>query len=115
MNASDGRVVVVTGAAGFLGSALTVDLARRHTVIAIDRREPSQALLGATESVDWHQMDINDERSMATVFQETRRRLGRIDFVLHFAAFAYVGESVADPAKYYRNNSIHFLPLPVDI
>ncbi len=102
MNASDGRVVVVTGAAGFLGSALTVDLARRHTVIAIDRREPSQALLGATESVDWHQMDINDERSMATVFQETRRRLGRIDFVLHFAAFYHFGTDYL--LEYQRTN-----------
>jgi len=28
----------------------------------------------------------------------------RIEAVLHFAAFAYVGESVADPGKYYQNN-----------
>jgi nucleoside-diphosphate-sugar epimerase len=91
MNASRDQVIIVTGAAGFLGSALTVDLARRHTVIAVDRREPSQALLDATKSVAWRRVDIGDERSLAAVFAETRQRLGRIDFILHFAAFYHFG------------------------
>jgi nucleoside-diphosphate-sugar epimerase len=91
MSTSDDRVIVVTGAAGFLGSAVTVDLARRHTVIAIDRRVPSQALRDATESVAWHRVDISDERALAAVFQDARQRFGRIDFVLHFAAFYHFG------------------------
>lgn len=91
MTSTDHRVVVVTGAAGFLGSALTVDLARDHCVIAIDRREPSQALRDSAPAVAWHHLDICDEVALAAVFQETRRRLGRIDFVLHFAAFYHFG------------------------
>ena len=42
---------------------------------------------------------------------ETALRDHRIDAVMHFAAFAYVGESVTDPAKYYRNNIVGTLSL----
>ena len=44
--------------------------------------------------------------ALAKVFAEHK-----IDSVLHFAAFAYVGESVVDPAKYYRNNVANTLNL----
>ncbi|HYL26893.1 MAG TPA: UDP-glucose 4-epimerase GalE, partial [Candidatus Nitrosotalea sp.] len=43
--------------------------------------------------------DIADERLIEELCREHR-----IDVVVHFAAFAYVGESVADPARYYENN-----------
>ena len=85
------RVVIVTGAAGFLGSAVTLELARNAAVIAIDRRAPSAALLEATPHVNWHQVDIADRDTLADVFQSTKRRLGRIDFVLHLAAFYHFG------------------------
>jgi nucleoside-diphosphate-sugar epimerase len=91
MTRTDHRVVVVTGAAGFLGSAITVDLARDYRVIAIDVREPSQALRDSAPTVAWHQVDICNQGALTAVFQETRRRLGRIDFVLHFAAFYHFG------------------------
>jgi nucleoside-diphosphate-sugar epimerase len=35
------KVIIVTGAAGFLGSAITVDLSRDHKIVAIDRRKPT--------------------------------------------------------------------------
>jgi len=91
MTSAKQRVIIVTGAAGFLGSAVTVDLARDSSVIAIDRREPSRELLDATPTVTWHQVDISDEPALQALFQKTRDTLGRLDFVIHFAAFYHFG------------------------
>jgi nucleoside-diphosphate-sugar epimerase len=79
--------IIVTGAAGFLGSALTVDLSRDHTIVAVDRRESGRALLDATPQVEWHQVDISEKEAFSDVFRKTRRRYGRIDVVVHLAAF----------------------------
>lgn len=103
MAANNKRVVIVTGAAGFLGSAVTLELARDMAVIAIDHRPPSAALLKATEHVDWHQVDIADRDALSDVFQEVKGRLGRIDFVLHLAAFYHFG---TDPHPEYQRTNI---------
>ena len=50
--------------------------------------------------------DLLTGRKVEPVLREKR-----IDAVMHFAAFAYVGESVTDPAKYYRNNVVGTLSL----
>ncbi len=84
-------VVIVTGAAGFLGSAITVELARSRRVVAIDRREPSEALRSAAKDVAWHHLDIAEGDSLARAFRDTKQKYGRIDFVLHFAAFYHFG------------------------
>ena len=99
---SNHKVIVITGAAGFIGSALTVDLAADHAVIAIDRREPSQALLDAAPSVIWRQIDIGDETALDTVFKDAARRFDRIDCVLHFAAFYHFGNNWRP--EYQRTN-----------
>jgi nucleoside-diphosphate-sugar epimerase len=80
-------IVIVTGAAGFLGSALTVDLSRDHSIVAIDRREPGEVLLDAAPGVEWHQVDVAEREALADVFRNTRRRYGRIDLLVHLAAF----------------------------
>ena len=85
------KVIVITGAAGFLGSALTVDLSRDHCVVAIDRRKPSDVLLTAACQTRWHQVDIADSEALARTFQHARQSLGRVDVVLHFAAFYHFG------------------------
>ena len=54
------------------------------------------------EKVDWHQVDIADREALATVFQSTKRRLGRIDFVLHLAAFYHFGSDWLP--EYQRSN-----------
>jgi nucleoside-diphosphate-sugar epimerase len=100
---NNNRVVMMTGAAGFLGSAVTLDLARDAEVIAIDHRAPSRALRKATGQVDWHQVDIADRDALADIFQSTVRRLGRIDFVLHLAAFYHFG---ADRHPEYQRTNI---------
>ncbi|MHC4094172.1 MAG: NAD-dependent epimerase/dehydratase family protein [Planctomycetota bacterium] len=84
-------VVIITGAAGFLGSALTVDLARRHPVAALDRRLPSRALVESAPAVEWRQVDIADQSAVAVAFEHVKRHQGRIDFVLHFAAYYHFG------------------------
>ncbi len=84
-------VVVVTGAAGFLGSATVVDLARDHAVVAADRRQPPEALLGATPGVRWQRFDVADAAAVDTCLQRARARHGRLDVVVHYAAFYHFG------------------------
>jgi len=85
------QVVLITGASGFLGSATTVDLVRNHKVIALDRRKPSRALMDAAPDAVWWQTDIADASAMDSVFARMKQTLGRIDFVVHFAAFYHFG------------------------
>lgn len=96
------RVVVITGAAGFIGSAITVDLARRHRVVALDRREPGEALLRAAPGVLWKRLDIAEADRVAASFEDVRERFGRVDLVMHFAAF-YHFDTDAHP-EYERTN-----------
>ena len=80
-------VVVITGASGFIGSAVSLDLAKDFMVIAIDRREPSEHLRRAAPQIVWHVIDIADKGAVAEVFARTGNDFGQIDFVLHFAAY----------------------------
>ena len=96
------QVVIVTGAAGFLGSAITVDLCADHTVIALDRRRPSEALLAAAPEATWHRVDIAEADAVERVFREAKASLGRVDLVVHFAAFYHFGTDWLD--EYQRTN-----------
>lgn len=90
--------ILVVGGAGYIGSHMIKRLRRAgfDAVVADDlssgRRE---AVLGAP----LHVGDIGDAAFVDAVLRETRPAA-----VMHFASFIQVGESVADPAKYYRNN-----------
>ncbi|WCM23875.1 UDP-glucose 4-epimerase GalE [Paraburkholderia bryophila] len=90
--------VLVTGGAGFIGSHTCKALARGgHTPIVFDNLSTGHA-----DAVRWgplHTGDILDPVSLDAAFITYRPEL-----VLHFAALAYVGESVVDPARYYRVN-----------
>jgi len=96
------KVVIITGAAGFLGSAVTIDLCKDHTVVAIDCREPSEALLTAAPSVAWHQVDIAEAQAVEAVFRQTVASFGRVDLVVHFAAFYHFGMDWCE--EYQRTN-----------
>lgn len=98
--------VLVTGGAGYIGSH-TVKYLSTHglPLLVLDNlvhghREFLQP------GVDFVLADLTDREALALVFARYRIRA-----VVHFAAFAYVGESVTDPAKYYHNNVIGTLNL----
>ncbi|MFV2068180.1 MAG: NAD-dependent epimerase/dehydratase family protein, partial [Pirellulales bacterium] len=95
--------IVVTGAAGMLGSAIVVDLARDHLVEAIDWRTPGQLLVEAAPQVGWHQADIGDRQDLEGALRQAKRRLGSVDVVLHFAAYYHFG---ADWRSEYERTNI---------
>jgi UDP-glucose 4-epimerase len=92
--------VLVTGGAGYIGSA-TVEmlLAKGETVVVLDNlsRGHREAV---RESVPFYQGDLRDQSLVAKIVREHA-----VDSCVHFAAFAYVGESVTEPLRYFENNS----------
>ena len=90
--------VLVSGGAGYIGSHALKELRRAgHAAVALDdlRLGHREALLG-TPLVE---AAVQDREAVGAAL-----RAHRVDAVLHFAAYCYVGESVAQPAKYYANN-----------
>jgi UDP-arabinose 4-epimerase len=97
--------VLVTGGAGYIGSHACKALARAgHVPVTYDN-----LVYGHREAVRWGPFVEGDLADRATI-AETIRRHG-VDAVMHFAAFAYVGESVSRPELYYRNNVVGTLSL----
>jgi len=100
--------ILVAGGAGYIGSVTAACLIREgHRVTVLDNL--SHGFSGALDpSARFIRGDIADERAVR------ESCAGNIDVVMHFAAYIEVGESVVDPAKYYRNNlsrSIRFFEL----
>jgi UDP-arabinose 4-epimerase len=97
--------VVVSGGAGYVGSHVCKQLAiMGHTPIVVDN-----FVYGHEYAVNWgpfHKVDILNTTTLTELFKNEKT-----DAVIHFAAFAYVGESVSDPAKYYKNNVVGTLSL----
>jgi len=98
------NVIMITGAAGFLGSAVAVDLSHNYQIVAVDRRKPTDSLRRAASSVRWHRMDIADDNAVRTLFYDTVKTLGRIDVVIHFAA--YYDFNSRWHAEYERTNIV---------
>ncbi len=101
--------VMVTGAAGYIGSHACLRLLETgHRVIAVDNlsrghRGAIDHLAKATTNtgtLEFVEASISDRSRMTDVLQSRS-----VDVVMHFAAFAYVGESVEDPLRYYENNT----------
>jgi UDP-glucose 4-epimerase len=90
--------ILVTGGAGYIGSHMVAYLLREgHRVTVFDNLSTGHRdAVGEAEFVEG---DLRNRSDVARVVGG-----GRFDAVLHFAAAAYVGESVLDPAKYYANN-----------
>ena len=75
-------------------------LAKGHTVVVLDNLS-----YGHRPAVPASGLVVGDLRDVDHLDQLLIGH--RIEAVIHFAAFAYVGESVTDPAKYYLNNLVH--------
>jgi UDP-glucose-4-epimerase GalE len=97
--------ILVTGGAGYIGShAVRLFLERGHDVWVYDN-----LAYGHRAAVPAERLIVGDLAEPARLDHALIDR--RIEAVVHFAAFAYVGESVRDPAKYYRNNLVNTLQL----
>lgn len=93
--------VLVVGGAGYIGSHCVRQLiAAGHQPVVLD-----SFVFGHREAVPAgvpvYDADLGNEGAVAELL-----RREHIDLVMHFAAFAYVGESVTDPVKYYFNNCV---------
>lgn len=95
--------VLVVGGAGYIGSHAARALRRaRYSVIIYDNL--STGFLRLAQGFELVEGDIGDQSKL-------HRILSRVDAVMHFAAHAYVGESVTNPRKYFRNNVADALTL----
>ncbi len=94
-------MILVMGGAGYIGSHTVKHLLdNKYDVVVVDN-----LIYGHEEAVDsrakFEKADLLDKASLRKVFDKHN-----IDAVIHFAAFAYVGESVQNPQKYYQNNVV---------
>ncbi|HNY64861.1 MAG TPA: UDP-glucose 4-epimerase GalE [Deltaproteobacteria bacterium] len=98
--------ILVTGGAGYIGSHTCVELLEAgHGVIVADNLSNSkeeslkrvQKITG--KDLAFHQVDLLDKAGLSSIFSGQT-----IDAVIHFAGLKAVGESVAQPLRYYRNN-----------
>ncbi|MDP6683442.1 MAG: UDP-glucose 4-epimerase GalE [Desulfobacterales bacterium] len=97
--------ILVVGGAGYIGSYMCKYLAKNgyHPVIL------DNLIYGHREAVKWGSFfkgSMDDSVLLDQIFSEHQ-----IAAVMHFAAFCYVGESVLQPARYYRNNVANTLNL----
>jgi UDP-glucose 4-epimerase len=98
--------VLVTGGAGYIGSVVAEELLRDgHEVFVYDSLYKGHRESVAPEATFVHADLMDGERLGRTL------RDGRIEAVIHMAADSLVGESVTEPAKYYRNNVVAGLAL----
>jgi UDP-glucose 4-epimerase len=99
--------ILVTGGAGYIGSHAVLALQKAgYGVIVLDNLVYGHRDIADALKVELVVGDTNDRPLLDTLFS-TRN----IAAVIHFAAYAYVGESVSNPDKYYRNNVIGTLTL----
>lgn len=106
------KTVLVSGGAGYIGSHVTVELlGAGYEVVVADNLSNCdmtcfkgvQQITGR-DDIPFYQIDCCDYAAVTQVFDNHE-----IDAVIHFAAFKAVGESVAEPIMYYRNNLVSFL------
>ena len=101
--------VLVTGGAGYIGSHAARELKRSgHSVVIYDNLSTGHRFLA--DGFELIEADLSDSAASASALRNA-------DAVMHFAAHAYVGESVQNPRKYYQNNvqsALSFLNVAVD-
>lgn len=98
--------VLLTGGAGFIGSHTCVELLEGgcDVVIADNFSNSKPEVLNRIKTITgrepvFYEADVTDRTALSKIFEEQQ-----IDAVVHFAGYKAVGESVAKPIMYYRNN-----------
>jgi len=98
--------ILVTGGMGYIGSHTVVELQQAgHDVVVVDNlsnavvsvQERVQRITGKT--FEFEEADIRDRAALERIFGAHK-----VDSVIHFAGLKAVGESVAQPLRYYDNN-----------
>ena len=102
----DNRNILVTGGAGFIGSHTVVELINKgfNPVIVDDFRNSEAKVLKGIKAIVGQDpimrfVDVTNKEQLKAVFEEFS-----FSGIIHFAAYKAVGESVAKPLAYYRNN-----------
>ena len=99
--------ILVTGGAGYIGSHTIVELVQAgYEPIIVDNFVNSfpfvvtrvEEITGT--DIKFHKLDVNSYHDLSRLFSAEKN----IDGVIHFAAYKAVGESIAEPMKYYDNN-----------
>lgn len=98
--------VLVTGGAGYIGSHTVLELINNgYEVVIVDNFSNSKPVVLdrlreiSGKEIKFYEVDLCDKEKLRIVFEEQE-----IDAVIHFAGYKAVGESVAKPLMYYRNN-----------
>ena len=98
--------ILVTGGTGYIGSNTVVKLIENgYDVIIVDNFSNSKPIVLEKlkkitgKEINFYEIDLCNKSKLETVFKENK-----IDAVIHFAGYKAVGESVAKPLMYYRNN-----------
>ena len=98
--------ILLTGAAGYIGSHTAVELANAgYDPVVVDDLSNSNAVAVARceeitgRTIPFYEADVADKDALRAIFAEVKPAA-----VMHFAGFKAVGESVQKPLMYYRNN-----------
>ena len=107
----EGSTVLVTGGAGYIGSHTCLQLlAAGCKVVVVDNldnsseeslRRVKELIPDKADNLSFHDCDILDREGLDKAFAAQK-----VDAVIHFAGLKAVGESVAQPIKYYSNNIV---------
>ena len=97
-------MILVTGGAGYIGSHCVLALLSKGFEVRIfDNLSTGHKQivdrLSKFGQIDFIEVDLTNEKKLKHLFARSS-----VDAVIHFAAFSQVGESMTNPAKYYRNN-----------